>query len=69
VEAKAIYMELAKKAVSLGGTVSAEHGIGKLKRTHLALMVPPAVREGWAAMRKAADPNGILGRGNLLDPS
>ena len=68
-EAKAIYMELAKKAVSLGGTVSAEHGIGKLKRTHLALMVPPLVREGWAVMRKAADPNGILGRGNLLDPS
>lgn len=67
-EAKAIYMELAKKAVSLGGTVSAEHGIGKLKRAHLALMVPASVREGWAVMRKDADPNGILGRGNLLDP-
>lgn len=65
--AREIYMELARRAVSLGGSVSAEHGIGRLKRAHLALMVPEAVREGWRAMRRAADPAGIFGRGVMLD--
>jgi D-lactate dehydrogenase (cytochrome) len=67
VEARQIYLELAKKAVSLGGTVSAEHGIGRLKKTHLSLMVPPDVRAGWLAMRKAADPHGIFGRGVMVE--
>ncbi|MES2643629.1 MAG: FAD-binding oxidoreductase [Myxococcota bacterium] len=62
------YLELARMAVALGGTVSAEHGIGRLKKTHLALMVPPAVLDGWRALKRAADPNWILGRGVLFDP-
>lgn len=64
--AREIYGELARAAVVMGGTVSAEHGIGRLKRTHLAMMVPPAVLSGWRALRAAADPNGIFGRGVML---
>ncbi|MFZ5476039.1 MAG: FAD-binding oxidoreductase [Myxococcota bacterium] len=67
-EARARYAELARMAVSLGGTVSAEHGIGRLKKAHLALMVPPEVIEGWRALKRAADPNWILGRGVMFDP-
>jgi FAD/FMN-containing dehydrogenase len=66
-EARRRYLELARKAVALGGTVSAEHGIGRLKKAHLALMVPPAVLEGWRALKRAADPNWILGRGVMFD--
>ncbi|MFN7144572.1 MAG: FAD-binding oxidoreductase [Myxococcota bacterium] len=66
-EARRRYFELAKKAVALGGTVSAEHGIGRLKKSHLALMVPPSVLDGWRAMKRAADPAWILGRGVLFD--
>ncbi len=62
------YLALARQAVSLGGTVSAEHGIGRLKKTHLALMVPPAVIDGWRALKRAADPSWILGRGVMFDP-
>ena len=55
-------------AVSLGGTVSAEHGIGRLKKAHLAMMVPPEVIEGWRRLKREADPNWILGRGVMFDP-
>jgi FAD/FMN-containing dehydrogenase len=66
-EARKIYLELARKAVSLGGTVSAEHGIGRLKKAHLALMASPSLRAGWMAMRKMADPNLIFGRGVMVE--
>jgi FAD/FMN-containing dehydrogenase len=67
-EARRRYLALATKAVALGGTVSAEHGIGRLKKAHLALMVPPAVIGGWRAVKRAADPAWILGRGVMFDP-
>ncbi|MDP2314366.1 MAG: FAD-binding oxidoreductase [Pseudomonadota bacterium] len=67
-EARRRYLALATRAVALGGTVSAEHGIGRLKKAHLALMVPPAVLDGWRTLKRAADPNWILGRGVLFDP-
>ncbi|MBW2258316.1 MAG: hypothetical protein JRI25_27475, partial [Deltaproteobacteria bacterium] len=35
-EARTYYRRLSRIAVDLGGTVSAEHGIGKLKKEHLA---------------------------------
>ena len=67
-QARALYRELALRAVSLGGTVSAEHGIGKLKRGLLAEMVGPEVLASFAALKAAADPAWILGRGTLLAP-
>jgi D-lactate dehydrogenase (cytochrome) len=66
--ARAAYARLAEHAVALGGTVSAEHGIGKLKKASLALMVPEAVLADFRTLKRAADPAWILGRGNVLDP-
>ncbi len=68
VQARALYRTLAMKAVGLGGTVSAEHGIGKLKRALLAEMVGPQVMAAFAALKAAVDPAWILGRGTLLPP-
>ncbi|MHC4870261.1 MAG: FAD-binding oxidoreductase [Planctomycetota bacterium] len=64
---KQIYKEFAEKAVSLGGTVSAEHGVGKLKKFLLPVMYGD---EGIAEMKKVKavfDPNNILNKGNLFD--
>jgi FAD/FMN-containing dehydrogenase len=66
--ARSRYLEMARRAVALGGTVSAEHGIGRMKKAHLALMVPAEVLVGWRALKRAADPAWILGRGVLFDP-
>jgi D-lactate dehydrogenase (cytochrome) len=66
--ARALYGQLARRAVALGGTVSAEHGIGKLKRGLLAEMVGPDVLARFHALKAAADPAWILGRGTMLAP-
>jgi D-lactate dehydrogenase (cytochrome) len=67
-QARAWYDDLARRAVALGGTVSAEHGIGKLKRQHLAWMVGEDVLGQFVALKRHLDPHWILGRGNLLVP-
>ena len=65
-EAKALYKTLAMRAVELGGTVSAEHGIGKLKRELLAAMVGSEVTESFQHLKSAVDPAWILGRNTML---
>ena len=66
--ARDLYTTLALKAVDLGGTVSAEHGIGKIKRGLLAQMVGPETLSGFSALKLHIDPAWILGRGTLLQP-
>ncbi len=65
-QARSVYRALALQAVALGGTVSAEHGIGKIKRGLLAEMVGPAVISAFQALKSAADPAWILGRGTMF---
>jgi D-lactate dehydrogenase (cytochrome) len=61
-----IYKHFAKKACELGGTVSAEHGIGKLKRPFLLIMYGDKGLEEMAAVKRSLDPNWILNPGNML---
>ncbi|MBX2796542.1 MAG: FAD-binding oxidoreductase [Myxococcales bacterium] len=65
-EARAFYDALARRAIAAGGTVSAEHGIGKLKRHQLGWMVGDDVLRQFQALKRHLDPAGILGRGNIL---
>jgi D-lactate dehydrogenase (cytochrome) len=67
-QARRRYRDICQKAVALGGSVSAEHGIGKLKKEHLAEMVGPEILAQFQALKSHLDPAWILGRGNLLDP-
>jgi len=64
--AREIYVEFLKYAASVGGTLSAEHGVGKLKRDYLRLFYTDEQLREMAALKKALDPNGILGRGNIF---
>ena len=56
----------AADAVALGGTVGAEHGLGKRKRHLLELMYSAAEIEAMRAVKRRLDPEWILGRGNLF---
>jgi D-lactate dehydrogenase (cytochrome) len=67
--AKQFYRQLCRKAVALGGSVSAEHGIGKLKREHLAEMVGQSTLSTFVALKRHLDPAWILGRGNVIAQS
>ncbi|HEX5875088.1 MAG TPA: FAD-binding oxidoreductase [Pyrinomonadaceae bacterium] len=64
--ARELYVEFLKYAASAGGTLSAEHGIGKLKREYLRLFYNDDQLREMASLKKAFDPNGILGRGNIF---
>ena len=55
-----------RRAVALGGVVSAEHGIGKVKATLFRETADPAFLAAMRATKTALDPAGILGRGNLF---
>ncbi len=61
-----LYKEICKKAVELGGTVSAEHGIGKAKTDYLLLMYGQETVNKMRELKKALDSNLILGRENIF---
>ncbi len=63
---KELMIEFAREAVALGGTVSAEHGLGKRKSHLLALQYSPAEIEAMKAVKRRLDPQWLLGRGNLF---
>lgn len=54
--------EIARAAVSMGGTVSAEHGLGRLKGHLLGIMHPPEVVSAMISLRRAIDPECLFGR-------
>jgi D-lactate dehydrogenase (cytochrome) len=62
-----IYHEFAKKAVALGGTISAEHGIGKMKKEFLSIMFSDKELKEMRAVKIALDPNLMINPGNMLD--
>jgi FAD/FMN-containing dehydrogenase len=63
---RAFQYESARQAVALGGTVSAEHGLGKKKAHFLALEFTPAEIQAMCDVKRHFDPQWLLGRGNLL---
>lgn len=65
--AKEVYMQLCIYAIENNGTISAEHGIGKLKHDYLILMFGETVIEQFAKIKKTFDPNLIMGIGNIFD--
>ena len=59
--------EFAEQAVRLGGTVSAEHGLGKRKAAVCCtLQYTPEQIEAMRAVKRRFDPHELLGRGTLF---
>jgi len=63
--ASELLLEFARRAVELGGTVSAEHGLGKRKAYLLEIQYTPQQLEAMRAVKRRLDPADILGRGTL----
>jgi len=61
-----LMLHFARHAVSLGGTVSAEHGLGKRKAHLLALQYAPEQIESMKEVKRRVDPQWLLNRGNLF---
>jgi D-lactate dehydrogenase (cytochrome) len=63
---KALYLEWARQVIAMGGTVSAEHGVGKLKVALLREMYGAEGIEQMRAVKRIFDPADLLNRGNLF---
>jgi D-lactate dehydrogenase (cytochrome) len=67
--ARAMYGRFIERAVAYGGTISAEHGIGKIKRDYLKVQYGEDFLAQMAELKRAFDPACILGRGNIFSDS
>ncbi len=61
-----LYLQWARRTLAMGGTVSAEHGIGKFKVALLREMYGEAGIQAMRAVKRVFDPAGLLNRGNLF---
>jgi len=62
-----IYKLFAEKAVEYGGSVSAEHGIGKIKIEFLKFMYSEEEIEQMRAVKRALDPLLLFNSGNIFE--
>ncbi len=63
---KRLYRDWARQVVHMGGSVSAEHGIGKLKTDFLELMFGADGIESMRDLKRLFDPSSRLNPGNLF---
>ena len=54
------------QVVAAGGSISAEHGIGQMKRAELGRLATPAQLHALRAIKSAFDPKGIMNPGKLI---
>lgn len=57
--------ELFEKVVSLGGTLTGEHGIGLAKAPYMSLEHDPVSMDVMRSMKKLFDPNNVLNPGKM----
>ena len=55
-----------REVIALGGTVAAEHGIGKIKSRWLPLQMSATQQSMMRAIKRELDPLNLLARGNIL---
>jgi FAD/FMN-containing dehydrogenase len=65
----AALMLFAKKAAEFGGSVAAEHGLGKRKAKFLPIQYTAEQIESMKAVKRRLDPGWRLGRGTLFEQS
>lgn len=63
---EAVVQVTLRDVIAMGGTVAAEHGIGKLKRRWLPMQASPEQLRIMRAIKQELDPAGILAPGNVL---
>ena len=63
---KAGIREIFELTVSLGGTLSGEHGIGLVQKEFMPIKYSEVHFELWRGIKKVFDPNGILNPGKIF---
>src|SRR3989338_5659741 len=55
-----------KRVITLGGTIAAEHGIGKIKKDFMKYQYPESIIKSMKSLKQSLDPNNILAPGNIF---
>ncbi|MBC8112371.1 MAG: FAD-binding protein [Verrucomicrobia bacterium] len=58
--------EIFRLVVSLGGTISGEHGIGYVQKPYMSIALPEIALDLMRNIKKAFDPNNILNPGKIF---
>ncbi len=66
VRAKVLFLEWANAVIRAGGTISAEHGVGKLKTAFLTAMYGEEEIYKMRQLKRIFDPEGLLNPGNMF---
>ncbi|MFO0794445.1 MAG: FAD-binding oxidoreductase [Candidatus Brocadiaceae bacterium] len=61
-----LYCAIARQIIAWGGSISAEHGVGKIRSDYLLEMYGQSGLKEMAIIKKTLDPCNILGRGNII---
>ena len=64
--AEAVKKEIYQAAVALGGVITGEHGVGKIRLKYLELLMDPKQEELMRGIKKLFDPNNILNPGTAI---
>jgi glycolate oxidase len=59
--------EIFRLTISLGGTLSGEHGIGLVQKNYMSLKYSPVHFAIWKGIKQVFDPNGILNPGKIFN--
>jgi FAD/FMN-containing dehydrogenase len=68
-EGKAISRKVHDLVTAWQGSISAEHGIGQMKRDELARLADPVALDILGRVKRALDPMGLLNPGKLIAPA
>ena len=66
-KAKQLYLEMAREVVAKGGAVSAEHGIGRIKKAFLEVQYKKEEIDQMKKIKLTLDPKNLLNKGVLFD--
>jgi len=64
-----VYDQVSDAAIRLGGTISGEHGAGRLRTGLLERLYGPEVIECFGAVKRSFDPEGRFNPGIIVGPS
>ena len=64
---QAVFRIIYDQVMSFDGSISAEHGVGRLKRDELERIRPKAATETMRAIKRALDPNRIMNPGRVIN--
>ena len=65
-KSKNLNLKIIQNAIRLKGTVSAEHGIGKIKKLYFDMMQSHIDYQAMLRYKKNIDPQVLFGRGNIF---